>query len=252
MKNLRIAVLALLGALWLGCLGAAPAFGTEEQGAPVSLTPTQQYEANIFLSNFSEQSFWAGQSEPFESCAASEAALFDFAHSWAKINRRSAIGYSGSYEVMTREAVNDILERYLDRGATLKPADYTDYSVALGMGLYDWDRCWYYGGCFYYPAADGEGHPCFSVVTEKLQYPDKRCKLYFTVYELDWDIYWANDCVPADYYRLTPAEAAQLAQQGVLTPLRMGEATCSPLVLADSGRESYRLLSYWLYPLDIG
>ena len=266
MKQRQWLSILLLAALWTACLApggtalaGAPTLLVPPQagaanggtGTPVSLTATQQYEANIFLSNFSEQGFASGTDGPFDTKAAGEAELFSFAHRWAKINRRSAISYSGSYEVMTLAAVNEILERYLEGDCALNPAEGTDYSAALGMGHFDWDHCWYSGGCFYYPAADGESYNCFTVVTEKLQYPSGLSTLCFTVYELDLSLYWEHNGIPAEYYRLTPAEAAQRAQKGEITPMRMGEALCSPWLLTAQNRESYRLLRYELYPLDM-
>lgn len=224
---------------------------TDGPGTPVALSAKEQYEANIFLSNFSEQGFWAGKTTPFESSAATEAELFSFAHRWAKINRPAAIRYSESYECLSLEDVNAIVDRYFDRDTSLSPANGTDYSAALGMGRFDWDHVWFSGGWFYYPAADGESHPGFSVVTEKQLYPNNRSTLFFTVYELDLDIYWTYNGIPAEYYSLTPAEAAARAAKGEITPIGQGEAFCSPCTLEKQQRESYMLLRYTLYPSDV-
>ena len=230
--------------------GVADVFYDGEEAEPVSLTAQQQYEANIFLSNFSEQGFCEYGAESFDAAEASDAQLFAFAHLWAKINRRAAIGYSGSYETMSLDAVNSIVNRYIWREGLLQPAEGTNYSAELGMGHYDWDRCWYSGGYFYYPAADGESFNRFTVVEEAERYPDGRCLLRFTVYELDLQRYWDNNGIPSEYYWLTPFGAAQRAAWGEITPMRMGEALCMPRVQQD-GRQTYALVRYTIYPLDV-
>lgn len=222
-----------------------PAAQTEEPGLPLTLTAEEQYEANIFLSNFSEQGF---PSYPVAPDADKEAQLFRFAHLWAKINRRSAISYDGAFEVMSLESVNDILGRYFGEG--ISPADGTEYSAALGMGHFDWDRCWYAGGLFYYPAADGEAYNRFTVVDSAEALTGSRTRFRFTIYELDLDRYWDSGVIPGEYYRLTPEEAAQRAAAGEITPMRTGTAYALPCYLASSGRESYNLVSYTLDELD--
>ena len=219
---------------------AAP---TEEPGQPISLSAEQQYEANIFLSNFSEQWFCEYPFDRFDADDTSEAQLFSFAHLWAKINRHSAISYDGGYETMTRENVNEIVGRYFGLG--ISPADGTDYSAALGMGNYDWDHCWYEGGVFYYPAADGEAYNHFTVVDSAEALSGSRTRFRFTVYELDLDRYWA-DGVANEYYRLTPAEAVQHMTAMEIVPVRTGVAVVLPCYLESSGRESYILVSYEL------
>ena len=221
-----------------------------DEGVPLAFTDTQQYEANIFLSNFSEQGFCSAPSARFDSADTSVARLFAFAHLWAKINRRSAIAYEGSYETMTRGDFIDIVDRYFDLDLVPEPTEGKDYSAELGMGNYDWDHCWYSGGRFYYPAADGESYTGFSVVNEARGLSDGHVLLSFTVYELDLQIYWDNNGIPGLYYRLSPGEAAQRAALGEITAMRTGRALCVPFRLEASGRESYRLVSYELDPLD--
>ena len=179
----------------------------------------------------------------FDADDTSEAQLFSFAHLWAKINRHSAISYDGGYETMTRENVNEIVGRYFGLG--ISPADGTDYSAALGMGNYDWDHCWYEGGVFYYPAADGEAYNHFTVVDSAEALSGSRTRFRFTVYELDLDRYWA-DGVANEYYRLTPAEAVQHMTAMEIVPVRTGVAVVLPCYLESSGRESYILVSYEL------
>lgn len=214
----------------------------EEPGLPLSLSQEEQYEANIFLSNFSEQGFGLGRFTGFDSSRADEAQLYAFAHLWAKINRQSAIFYEDSYEAMTLESVNEILERFFGLG--IHPEDGTEYSEVFGIGNFDWDHSWYKDGVFYYPAGDGESYTCFTVVDAAESLSGSRTRFRFTVYELDLDIYYDNLGIPQDYYRLTPGEAAQRVAAGEIMPLHTGTAVCEPCYLQSSGRESYRLDTY--------
>lgn len=219
---------------------------------PLIFRPQELYEANIFLSNFSEQGFCEGTNgNAFDADYVSVAQLFKFAHTWAKINRQSAIEYVDGYETMTRENFIDIAYRYFDLSTFPEPAEGADYSAELGMGRFDWDHCWYANGRFYYPAADGEAHSRFSVVTEAVRHADNRVTLYFKVYELDLDIYWAHQgSIPSEYYWLSDTEAMQRAAAGEITQMSMGEALCTPSYHEDSGRASYVLDTYKIYAPD--
>ena len=188
-----------------------------ETGDPFTLSETQQYAANLSLSNFSEQWFCEiGTFDHYDSADTSIAQLFSFAHLWAKINRPTEL-------------------------------EGEDYSAALGIGTFDWNHCWYENGRFYYPAGDGESYNRFTVVDEAYRINDGTCRFRFTIYELDLDIYFDELGIPSKYYHLTPAEAAQLAANGTITAVHTGTAVCSPIYWQSSGREMY-LLEY--YELD--
>ncbi len=214
----------------------------EELGVSRDLSAEEQYEANIFLSNFSEQGFGLGRFTGFDSREPAQAQLYAFAHLWAKINRQSAIFYKDSYEAMTLESVNDILGRYFGLG--IQPEDGTDYSEAFGIGNFDWDHSWYKDGIFYYPAGDGESYTDFTVVDSAESLSDGRTRFRFTVYALDLDIYYDKLGIPQEYYRLTPAEAVQRMVAGEITPVHTGAAVCEPCHLESSGRDSYTLVAY--------
>ena len=225
---------------------AAEAEALPDEAVSLTLNDQEQYEANIFLSNFSEQNFYGRYpGETFEAEKASEAVLFHFAHLWAKINRQSAISYKDGYEAMTREAVNEITGRFF--GQVLDPVSGTDYSEELGIGRFDWNHCWYADGLYYYPAADGESYNRFSVVTEAAELPGQLLRFRFTFYELDLDVYWDNLGIPDAYYWLSPEEC-RMPGAAEITPVGTGTALCSRCQLMDSGRESYQLISYELDP----
>ena len=219
-----------------------------ETGAPFTLSETQQYAANLSLSNFSEQWFCEiGPFDHYDSADTSIAQLFSFAHLWAKINRPTEMEYRDSYETMTRETFFEIIGPRIAYPEDLQPVEGEDYSAALGIGTFDWNHCWYENGRFYYPAGDGESYNRFTVVDEAYRINDGTCRFRFTIYELDLDIYFDELGIPSKYYHLTPAEAAQLAANETITAVHTGTAVCSPIYWQSSGREMY-LLEY--YELD--
>ena len=219
-----------------------------ETGDPFTLPETQQYAANLSLSNFSEQWFCEiGSFDHYDSADTSIAQLFSFAHLWSKINRPTEMEYRDGYETMTRETFFEIIGPRIAYPEDLQPVEGEDYSAALGIGTFDWNHCWYENGRFYYPAGDGESYNRFTVVDEAYKLQDGTCRFRFTIYELDLDIYFDELGIPSKYYHLTPAEAAQLAANGTITAVHTGTAVCSPLYWQSSGREMY-LLEY--YELD--
>ena len=218
-----------------------------ETGEPIALSETQQYAANLSLSNFSEQWFCEYRSfDHYDARDTSIAQLYSFAHLWAKINRPREMEYVDGYETMTRETFFEIIGPRIDYPADLQPVEGEDYSAALGIGNFDWNHCWYENGRFYYPAGDGESYNRFTVVDEAYKLSDGTYRFRFTIYELDLDIYWDELGIPLKYYHLTPAEAAQYAAGGTITARRTGTAVCSPIYWESSGREMYLLERYEL------
>ena len=120
-----------------------------ETGDPFTLSETQQYAANLSLSNFSEQWFCEiGTFDHYDSADTSIAQLFSFAHLWAKINRPTELEYRDSYETMTRETFFEIIGPRIAYPEDLQPIEGEDYSAALGIGTFDWNHCWYENGSF--------------------------------------------------------------------------------------------------------
>ena len=222
-----------------------------ETGDPFTLSETQQYAANLSLSNFSEQWFCEiGTFDHYDSADTSIAQLFSFAHLWAKINRPTELEYRDSYETMTRETFFEIIAPRIAYPEDLQPIEGEDYSAALGIGTFDWNHCWYENGRFYYPAGDGESYNRFTVADEAYKLRDGTCRFRFTIYELDLDIYFDELGIPSKYYHLTPAEAAQLAANETITAVHTGTAVCSPIYWQSSGREMYLLEYYELDRID--
>ena len=228
-----------------------PTANPAEQGARIELTGNQRFAANLSLSNFSEQRFCEFMSfDHYDTEDTSMAQLFFFAHLWAKINRNDAISYEGNFETLSLEDFWDIVEPRLLIPDELRPTEGEDYSAALGMGNFDWDRCWYENERFYYPAADGESFNRFSLVDEAYKVNDQSYRFRFTIYELDLDIYWGRHSVPDEYYRLTAAEVAQRVANGEIRAVRTGMAVCEPVYWERSRMEMYRLAYYELDPAD--
>ncbi len=162
-----------------------------ETGDPFTLSETQQYAANLSLSNFSEQWFCEiGTFNHYDPADTNIAQLFSFAHLWHKINRPGEMEYRDGYETMSRETFFEIIGPRIAYPADLQPVEGEDYSAALGIGNFDWNHCWYENGCFYYPAGDGESYNRFTVVDEAYKLRDGTYRFRFTIYELDLDIYW--------------------------------------------------------------
>ncbi len=228
-----------------------PTADPTETGEPFTLSETQQYAANLSLSNFSEQWFCElGTFDHYDPADTSIAQLFSFAHLWAKINQPRSMEYVDGYETMTSETFFEIIGPRIAYPEDLQPIEGEDYSAALGIGTFDWNHCRYENGRFYYPAGDGESYNRFTVVDEAYRINDGTCRFRFTIYELDLDIYFDELGIPSGYYHLTPAEAALLAAEGTITAMRTGTAVCSPIYWQSSGKEMYQLAYYELDPLD--
>jgi|GEM_PF-4287043 len=194
-------------------------------GESVPLTAVQQYEANIFLSNFSEQGFFA-----FDAANYNEGQLVRFARIYSKINRRDNIEYIDGYETITRERVNEIVDRFF--GLSTSSASVTD----------NWGQeIRYEDGRYWVPAADGESYNYFTVVTALRRSPDGLCEMDFTVYELDLFAYW-DEGMDESLYWLTPAAAEEMAATGRITACCTGTALTRPWQIGS--RETYQLIRY--------
>ena len=185
-----------------------------------------RYGINIFLSNFSEQGF--GSLNPNDSYA-----LVKFAYLHNMINNFSALTYDrDSYcYIMSAEVTDQTLYRFfgytIEHGTQSKtyPSGYTD---TIDFGAYG----------YYFPAASGEFYGYLSIVSEMYDNGNGTYKVYFDVYELDWNTYNSYG-IPSDYYYLSSAEAAT---NQALSYCYSGSAQVCDY---DGGSyTSYQLLSY--------
>lgn len=215
------------------------------EGAPypvrsVAMTPEQQKEANLFLSNFAEQ-YFGDYYETDDEAMISQ--VVDFAHIWCKINDRSAISYNeldGSvYEVMTLDQVNAVVNRFFP---------YRIGTFAAESLYSPTEHSFFRDGLFYYLAADGENYNRIAVADAMTLMSDETYFLDFTVYEIDWDTFFGfRDGIPRSYYEMTADQAGQAPE---LTPVAEGTALTIPHDW--KGRASFQLLEYAVRPIPMG
>ena len=208
-----------------------------------ALTAQEQRDANIFLSNFSEQWLGGWGFVFFDADDATDAELLEFAYLWTRINNRSALGSDGySQYTVSLEQINSVITRYMGSALALHPENGAAYSMS-GQVVSYWD------GLFYFIAADGESYPWFSVVDEVRDYENDETVLRFTIYELSMRLYFeeGNGSIPGKYYDLTPEEASRLSLAGdtpAITACITGTAVCKRSVSPDTGRRTYTLVRY--------
>lgn len=196
----------------------------------VHMTSDQQYEANIFLSNFSEQGFG-----DYDSCAWSLDQLVKFAYNFLHINHHNTLGYDDNCYTFSLNEANQVLERYL--GLSLSEGKAQEFYIDYGDG----ERAYYQNGEFYFPAADGDAYNYFSVVSSMEEAPNGIVIMYFDIYELDIEEYRASGSVDSNWYHVTADEAASSSN---LTWISSGEAFAQPFNY--NGRQTYQLLTYKL------
>lgn len=193
----------------------------------VEMSASQQYWANIFVSDFIEQDLTG-----FDTEQATLLEMADFAHMFCKINRRSAIGYEGGYETVSLADTNALTQRFFNR--TLAPADGVLYTNEWGM---EWK---YQNGKFYFPAADGEAYNRFAVVSEYQNLPDGSVTLRFDVYELGLEEYF-NTGMDSRLYHMTADQARMEEAVGRIVRLGGGTAKAWPYE-TNSGDEGFYLI----------
>ena len=221
---------------------AVPASGAPEEpvvpGEIVEMNADQQFAANIFLSNFSEQH--AFERNGFDQDDPDGTDLIWFAYLYCKINRRNDLGTAlvgeQYYYTLTLPRCNAVLGRHfginLSEAIALEIAPQTEDST--GFFLDD---------VFYYLAADGEPFNRLTVVNKMDRLNDGSYRLTFDIYKLDLFVYIEDNGVARDYYALT---ASQAAIHPSLTPDGSGVAIVVPAVLED-GTQSWRLIRYTVW-----
>lgn len=202
------------------------------QPAAAVLSDEEQYQANIFLSNFAEQN----GIEHFNVYNSGVTALISFAHTYCKVNKPEYISYEDGFEVMDLSSVNYVTERFLgvdvDEGrAASLPAPTNDLS--------EYGPFWK-DGQIYYQAADGEAYNTFVVVDSKENLGNGTYKMYFKVYEIDLETYFDMGREDFDYYyAMTPEEAAAADD---VSYVRDGDAIVTPFDY--KGTDTYHLMDY--------
>ena len=174
-----------------------------EEAVPVSVQRTEipmdsnaQYTANIFLSNFSEQS--AFERNGFDVSSPNYDELIQFVYLYCKINRRSELNIEttpdGSFYTITLDTVNNVLNRHF--GITLSQ----EQASQIGS---------YRNGSFYFIAADGEAYNKLTVVNKMESLGNDTYELSFDIYTLNLDVYYSNNGAVDSGYYYTTADGAR-------------------------------------------
>ena len=171
----------------------SPAEAGGISGDPVAITKDMQKKLNIFISNFAEQgmgSYDYGKEDMLQ--------YGYFAYKWSCLNNYSDVKVDGDYYCVSFETVQKVVEKYF--GRKLDKAELeacTDTDIHHGFIK---------NGGYYMPAADGEAHTGFAVVTAMEDTGSDIYRMEFTIFDLDLDAYYDNEeTIPAMYYELGAA-----------------------------------------------
>lgn len=173
----------------------------EPFGEEISIDPDTQKKMNIFLSNFSEAGLYEYDQDHVDLYD-----IFRWVERWTKMNNYQGMEYgplpgddSGeSYEKISLQAINKATEKYL--GLTITDQEASEME-AKPEGPYLFV---YKDGYLYAPAADGEAHTYFSVVSQAEDLGDQKLKLYYNIFSQDLDAYFEGKEID---YSLTSKEA---------------------------------------------
>lgn len=198
----------------------------------VPMDSQQQYEANVFVSNFVEA--YLGN---YDRTQWTSKQVLDFALIHTQINYGNSLGFSddGMYFTMSLDEINKVTDRYLGISLSDKQAEkYPDDSIS-----------YYNGKKFYYICTDGcELGNTFAVVDKKTDLGDGTYRLDFHEYALDLDKLGlaSGGNVSKEHYEMTPEQAEN--RYGLIDVCR-GEAIVEPYIY--NNRDTYRLISYRIY-----
>ncbi len=173
----------------------------EPFGEEISIDSDTQKKMNVFLSNFSEAGLYKYDQDHVD--------LYDilrWVEKWTKMNNYKSIEYGplpgddagDPYEMISLEAINKATEKYL--GLPVSDEEASEMR-AKPEGPYQFV---YKDGYLYAPAADGEAHTAFSVVSKAEDLGNQRLKLYYNIFSQDLDAYFEGKDID---YSLTSEEA---------------------------------------------
>lgn len=204
---------------------------SNEENLLLSFGPEERKRINIFLSNFSEHGF-----ERYPAGDETNYIMLQYLCTYANINKPEIIQYDGNTSsfVISRSNADATLMRFF--GTTVTPTGsnqtFTNY-----FG----ETITFQNGSFYYPAASGESYAYLTIANEMYTNGDGTYQVYYTVYELNPDIYYESG-IPDSYYTMTSSEAAT---DNNLTGCYNGEAVVTDY--ASGNFLSYQLCSYSHY-----
>lgn len=204
------------------------------------IPPGEQFSANIFLSNFSEQHAFERNGFPADDSYVDD--LVSFAYLYCKINRRNMLDTAQAgesyYYTLSLENANTVLNRHFDYTLSEEDAARFPENEDPNSRFHSF----YENGTFYFPAADGESYNRFTVVShiDQPENGDNRYQMYFDIYELNIQEYMkANGAVDSGYYYMS---ASQAANDSRLTWENSGVALVKPY--NNNGTDTYQLLYY--------
>lgn len=206
--------------------------------APVALAPYEPtgdelWRINIFLSNFSEQSFGT------YNAYSSDDQCIAFVRLYCKINHQELIAYQDGDETIALSDMNALLARFFDR--SVSPKEGETYLLSA------WSTIRYSDGRFRVPASDGESYNYFTVVRQMTPQSDGTIEVEFQVFELGLEEYWNTPGIDNSYYQLSNDQTEQLVWAERIRPVQGGTARVRPY--DNNGRATYQLLRYETWAL---
>ena len=209
---------------------------TEEEHSmtPITLSEDEQYEINIFLSNFSEQGFnmyneveKVAITEDFHVDHANVNQLVQFAFEMFDINIWNELTFldGGNSMALTFDQVSDKVNRYF--ALELTPEDVAACGYATE------------GNYVKKPYAVGDSHPEFTIVNEMLDQGDGTYLANFKIYILEESSTSGNMVADKSVYDMTEAEASTAAGVSYYAD---GSAVVQPYQV--NGKDSYQLIAY--------
>ncbi len=186
-----------------GTASAEPQAKTHEQGEDreakeeISLSKEQRQKLNLFISNFAEQGFYG-----YDETTADMYKIAEFAYRWTRINKPNDVEIDGVYYKLSFDKIKKLAKKYLG-------LDITDTE----MYSYPWkdvkeEERFFTNGYYFAPAADGEYHTGFALVSFVYDNGDGTLDLDFIGYYMDLDAFWDNnETIPKSFYSLTCEEA---------------------------------------------
>ena len=185
---------------------------TEESVETVTFSGEDQKYANTFITNFAEQYFNVyPDNGPFDVTNASVEQVLTFAYFHIKINsyRDFEPGKKGecNYDTFTFEKASQVIGKYMSyflKEEACKNLPAPPESIDnIGFGPY------YADGKVWFSSGDGDTYRDIGIVDYAVYNSDGTVTLYFTVYNIDFDVFNSLDVDGVKkYYTLSPSEAA--------------------------------------------
>ena len=187
------------------------------QEIQIMMDEAQQYEANIFLSNFAEQFFLSYRID-----SATIAELVNFSYMYLCLNRAQDVSHDDyGFDVVSFDTVKETVIRFF--AISITEADTRDYPNN--------DLTHYADGNFYFMnkfIIRPEDYTYFAVADELYQEPNGAYCMTYHIY--------SNDAGVQDVYHLTPAQAGNTKGISV-----KGEGTAIAVGYSYNGHSTYQL-----------